>query len=56
MKNNFVPHSPLTTPVLFLIFNRPDTTPLIGLESSGEGKKILKQKGIDWTENHLTAG
>ena len=26
MKNNFVPHSPLTTPVLFLIFNRPDTT------------------------------
>ena len=26
MKNNFVPHSPFTTPVLFLIFNRPDTT------------------------------
>ena len=27
---------------------------LIGLDSPGEGKKILKQKGIDWTENHLT--
>jgi hypothetical protein len=26
MKNNFVPRSPLNTPVLFLIFNRPDTT------------------------------
>ena len=26
MKNNFVPHSPFTAPVLFLIFNRPDTT------------------------------
>jgi len=26
MKDNFVPPSPLTTPVLFLIFNRPDTT------------------------------
>jgi len=29
---------------------------LIGLDSSGEGKKILKQKGIGWTENHLTVG
>jgi len=29
---------------------------LIGLESPGEGKKILKQKGIGWTENHLTVG
>jgi GDPmannose 4,6-dehydratase len=29
---------------------------LAGLESPGEGKKILKQKGIGWTENHLTAG
>lgn len=26
MKDKFVPSSPLTTPVLFLIFNRPDTT------------------------------
>lgn len=26
MKDNFVPAVPLTTPVLFLIFNRPDTT------------------------------
>ena len=26
MKNNFVPRSPFTTPVLFIIFNRPDTT------------------------------
>jgi len=26
------------------------------LDSPGEGKKILKQKGINWTENHLTAG
>jgi hypothetical protein len=26
MKNNFVPRSPFTTFVLFLIFNRPDTT------------------------------
>jgi hypothetical protein len=26
MKNKFVPPCPLTTPVLFLIFNRPDTT------------------------------
>ena len=26
MKDNFVPPSSLTTPVLFLIFNRPDTT------------------------------
>ena len=29
---------------------------LIGLDSPGEGKKILKQKGIGWTENHLTLG
>ena len=29
---------------------------LIGLESPGEGKKILKAKGIGWTENHLTVG
>ena len=28
----------------------------IGLESPGEGKKILKQKGIGWTKNHLTVG
>jgi len=26
MKDKFIPPSPLTTPVLFLIFNRPDTT------------------------------
>lgn len=29
---------------------------LAGLDSPGEGKKILKIKGIDWTENHLTIG
>jgi len=29
---------------------------LIGLDPPGEGKKILKQKGISWTENHLTVG
>ena len=29
---------------------------LAGLDSLGEGKKILKQKGINWTENHLTVG
>lgn len=29
---------------------------LIGLESPGEGKKILNQKGIGWTENYLTMG
>ena len=29
---------------------------LIRLDSPGEGKKILKQKGISWTENHLTVG
>jgi GDPmannose 4,6-dehydratase len=29
---------------------------LIGLNSLGEGKKILKQKGIGWTKNHLTVG
>ena len=27
---------------------------LAGLESPGEGKKILKEKGIGWTQNHLT--
>ena len=27
---------------------------LMGLNSPGEGKNILKKKGIDWTENHLT--
>ena len=26
MKDNFIPPCPLTTPVLFMIFNRPDTT------------------------------
>jgi len=26
MKDKFVPSTPLVTPVLFLIFNRPDTT------------------------------
>jgi len=29
---------------------------LAGLDSPGEGKKILKKKGIGWTENHLTVG
>jgi GDPmannose 4,6-dehydratase len=29
---------------------------LIGLKSPGDGKKILKEKGIDWTKNHLTVG
>ena len=29
---------------------------LAGLDSPGEGKKILKQKGIDWTDNHLAVG
>jgi len=29
---------------------------LAGLDSPGEGKKILKQKGISWTQNHLTLG
>jgi GDPmannose 4,6-dehydratase len=29
---------------------------LAGLDSPGEGKKILKQKGINWTQNHLTMG
>jgi GDPmannose 4,6-dehydratase len=29
---------------------------LIGLKSLGEGKRILKAKGISWTENHLTVG
>jgi len=27
---------------------------LVGIDSPGEGKRILKTKGIDWTENHLT--
>ncbi len=29
---------------------------LLGLKSPGEGKKILKKKGINWTENKLTNG
>jgi GDPmannose 4,6-dehydratase len=29
---------------------------LMGLEPPGEGKDILKQKGISWTENYLTVG
>ena len=29
---------------------------LLRIDSPGEGKKILKAKGINWTENHLTAG
>jgi len=29
---------------------------LAGLDSPGEGKEILKQKCINWTENHLTMG
>jgi len=29
---------------------------LLGLDSPGEGKKILKQKGINWTKNQLIAG
>jgi len=29
---------------------------LAGLDSPGEEKKILKQKGISWTENHMTVG
>ena len=29
---------------------------LMGVSSTGEGKKILKEKGIHWTENRLTAG
>jgi len=29
---------------------------LMGLNSPGEGKKMLKQKGINWTENHLAVG
>jgi len=29
---------------------------LAGLNSPGEGKGILKTKGIDWTENHLMVG
>lgn len=29
---------------------------LIGLNSIGEGKKILQRKGIGWTENRLTIG
>ena len=27
---------------------------LVGVTSPGEGKQILKSKGIGWTENHLT--
>jgi GDPmannose 4,6-dehydratase len=29
---------------------------LMGLEPPGEGKDILRQKGINWTENYLTVG
>ncbi len=29
---------------------------LTGLDSPGEGKKILKEKGINWTENNFTVG
>jgi GDPmannose 4,6-dehydratase len=29
---------------------------LIGLKSPGEGKMILREKGIDWTENKLAVG
>ncbi len=29
---------------------------LAGLGFPGEGKRILKTKGIGWTENHLTVG
>jgi len=29
---------------------------LMGLEPPGEGKTILEQKGISWTENYLTMG
>jgi len=29
---------------------------LIGMKSPGEGKKILKSKGVSWTDNHLTIG
>ena len=29
---------------------------LIGMDSPGEGIKILKTKGIGWTKNHLTVG
>ena len=29
---------------------------LVGLDSPEEGKKILKEKGIGWTQNHLTVG
>jgi GDPmannose 4,6-dehydratase len=29
---------------------------LVGMPTTGEGKKILGEKGIHWTENKLTAG
>lgn len=29
---------------------------LMGLDSPGEGKKILKEKGINWTDNNFTVG
>jgi len=29
---------------------------LAGMDSPGEGKKILKKKGISWTENHVSQG
>ena len=29
---------------------------LAGMDSPGEGKKILKKKGISWTKNYITKG
>jgi GDPmannose 4,6-dehydratase len=29
---------------------------LAGLKSPGEGKKILKKKGLSWTQNRITSG
>jgi GDPmannose 4,6-dehydratase len=29
---------------------------LLGLESPGEGKKILQRKDIKWTQNKVTVG
>ena len=26
---------------------------LIGLSSPGEGKRVIKQKGLEWNKNHL---
>lgn len=58
MKYNFVPPSTLTTPVLFLIFNRPDTTQkvfnairqakpkqlFVAADGPREGKEVEKEK------------